>query len=89
MVWSIILAFAAVLALASGPALAQQSQASPGDVGKQAHDQATRGAANVITGWMDAPKQIVEESKTGEQNPLWPVTGAVKGTAAAVGRPAV
>ena len=79
------LSFAAVFALASGPALAQESKS----YGEKVHDQATRGAANVVTGWMDAPKKPVEESKDAGTNPLWPVTGTVKGAAAAIGRTAI
>ena len=79
------LSFAAVFALASGPALAQESKS----YGEKVHDQATRGAANLLTGVLDAPKKIVDESKDAGTNPLWPVTGTVKGAAAAIGRTAI
>ncbi len=79
------LSFAAVFALASGPALAQQSKS----YGEKVHDQATRGAANVFTGWMDALKKLFEESKDADKNPIWPVTGTAKGAAAAIGRTAI
>ena len=84
-----ILSLVAIFALAAGPALAQSSSKTdkPADTGQQVHDQFTRGTANVTTGWMDAPKQLVEESKTG--SPVWPVTGAIKGAASAIGRTAV
>lgn len=87
---SFILALAAAVALAAPPALAQESQSQSksqsDDYGQQVHDQFTRGAANVVTGPMAGFKEGFDEAKDGDKNPAWPVTGAVKGTAAGVGR---
>lgn len=84
-----MLVMAAVVVLAAGPALAQQSQGQAKTTTQAVHDQATRGAANVLTGWMDAPKQILEESKEGDENLFWPITGTVKGVVAAGSRTVV
>ncbi|MDA2916090.1 hypothetical protein MYX64_04495 [Nitrospinae bacterium AH_259_B05_G02_I21] len=85
----VMLVLAAVVVLAAGPALAQQSQGQAKTTPEAIHDQATRGAANVLTGWMDLPKQIVEESIEGDENVIWPITGTIKGAAAAGSRTAV
>ena len=86
---NVILALTAVAVLAAGPAFAQQGQGKAQTNAEAVHDQATRGAANVLTGWMDVPKQIVEESKEGDKNIIWPITGAAKGVVEAGARTAV
>ncbi len=84
-----VVALAAAVAFA-GPAFAQakseEAKAPSGDYGQQVHDQFTRGATNVVTGPMSGFKEAFDESKQGDKNPAWPVTGAVKGTAVGVGR---
>lgn len=88
---SFILTLIAVFALVAGPALAQSkqpesSQPQSENYGQKVHDQFTRGAANVVTGPMAGFKEGFDESKQADKNPVWPVTGAIKGTAAGVGR---
>ncbi len=86
---NVMLVLSAVVVLAAGPAFAQQGQGKAQTNPEAIHDQATRGAANVLTGWMDLPKQIVEESEEGDDNLFWPLTGAAKGVAEAGARTAV
>lgn len=86
-----VFALAAALVLAAGPALAQSkqpesSQPQSENYGQKVHDQFSRGAANVVTGPMAGFKEGFDEAKQGDKNPAWPVTGAIKGTAAGVGR---
>lgn len=95
--FTVILAIAAAVALAAGPVLAQsqqsegqaqksEGQATSDDYGQKVHDQFSRGTANFVTGPMAGFKEGFDEAKEGDKNPAWPVTGAVKGTAAGVGR---
>jgi putative exosortase-associated protein (TIGR04073 family) len=86
---NVMLVLSAVVVLAAGPAFAQQGQGKAQTNLEAVHDQATRGAANVLTGWMDLPKQIIEESVEGDENILWPITGTIKGAAEAGSRTAV
>ena len=86
---NVMLVLSAVVVLAAGPAFAQQGQGKAQTNPEAIHDQATRGAANVLTGWMDLPKQIIEESEEGDENILWPITGAAKGVVEAGARTAV
>ncbi|MDV2494833.1 MAG: exosortase system-associated protein, TIGR04073 family [bacterium] len=86
---NVMLVLSAVVVLAAGPVFAQQSEGKAQTNPEAIHDQVTRGIANVLTGWMDLPKQIVEESVEGDENILWPLTGAAKGVVEAGARTAV